>query len=235
MAALMEVSAMGAACQFNLRVDVVRAVVSFAAFFCALVFVSAASAQVPRPWMDPRIGIKGVVGLGGEADFDFETDQDSKLDMEATIGLAGQLELPLHEYFVIGGLIGAQWWDVDNSDPNFGRSTMMDIDVLLKLRAPVRARRSFGEIYAAVPVGFSFNFLHSSYERDLTNVDSGFGWNYGIVGGVQWFFSDDVGILGEVGYVVHRVQHRVKAGQFAGDLDIDFGQVQLAIGAMFIL
>ncbi len=113
--------------------------------------------------------------------------------LDPTIGLQGGMDYVLHDYFAIGGETRFLWWKTDGAgDRNF----FWDLDV------KPRGRYAFSnlplEVYGALPIGLTVPALKGEAEGKV-------GFNVGLLGGAYWFFTENLGINAEMGWVFHRI------------------------------
>lgn len=170
---------------------------------------SRADAQYGRDnTMRPRLILKGMFGFTGDIDVGNGIDFEGP-GLRTSLGVAAEGEAPIASFFSFGGMVGALWYDPQNvNGANIGRSTLVDINVVPKLRLPWDTGETHGQVYIGVPGGLTLSFL----DTDLANfvgedVRTGFGWNIGGVIGAQIFLNPAFGIVGEVGYHYHWFRH----------------------------
>lgn len=122
----------------------------------------------------------GPIGLEGNAALD------------PTLGLQGGADYVLHEYFSIGGEMRFLWTKVDG----FG-----DRDFLWDLVVKPRGRYAFDnlplEVYGALPLGLTVAGIEGEPEGKA-------GFTVGLVGGANWWFTKNIGINAEMGWLFHR-------------------------------
>lgn len=193
----------------------------FGIHLCSL---STASAQA-----DPgRMRLMGLAqfGFGGEVEVN-----GGDADLEASMGPMARFEAPLAKYFVLGAQFGALFWQSEFNDAiGLDRQVMIDFDVVPKVPFVRFAhRRSFTELYAALPVGFSLSVLR---DQPATIDDVGPGWNIGLLMGVQHYFHNRLGLVGEMGWMRHAGSHDTAGG---GNIDLHFNQFQLQLGLSYLL
>lgn len=191
--------------------------------------------------MRNRFGAKLMLGLGGEVEIDGNANINLPVvgvvrgslddDMETTYGLAAVFDSPFHKYFTAGGWIAGLSWNHDAADDrNVDRFAMLDLDAFIKVRIPVVAGGMNLEPYALLPLGFSVNFPSDDYDDRL---NTGFGWNSGLLLGAVLFVSDDIGLNLELGYTVHNVSHDVD--DTSADFDLSIGQGAFNVGLLVAL
>lgn len=191
--------------------------------------------------MRNRFGVKLMLGVGGEVEIDGNANVNLPIvggvrgnvddDMETSFGLALLFEAPFHQYFTAGGWIAGRSWNHDaRDDRNVDRYAMMDLDGFIKVRIPVAAGGMDLEPYALLPLGLSVNFPG---DDDDDRVNTGFGWNSGLLLGAVLFVSDNIGLNLEVGYTVHNVTHEVD--DTTADFDLSIGQGAFNVGLLVAL
>ena len=114
---------------------------------------------------------------------------------------------------------------------------MVDIAVLLKGRYPLLVeKKEDSEIYLAVPIGVTFNFLDKEWENAVNmNIKKGFGFNYGFLIGTHYFFTDKIGASIEIGPYFHSFSHEVEAQGSDSDLNDSIRQTAVNLGLIFRL
>jgi hypothetical protein len=138
-------------------------------------------------------------------------------DLDATVGFGLRLEVPVLEYLTLGGQLGFNFMKIDGVDD---RDPLLDLpDLIVRGRYPIQLNSGLLEPYVGFLVGGT---LHILGEGD--NKDTAYGWNVGVLFGAQYFFTDMVGALVEVGWHRHAANHNV-----AGDADAKFSMNQAAL------
>jgi hypothetical protein len=136
------------------------------------------------------------LGFGGRIE-----DDDIEVDGEATLGTHLRLEIPLHNFFVLGPLVTFGAGRVPDSEAN--RDFYIDIDLLLRGRAAIQ----FGsghhiDLGVALTVGAVIAIVKENFIDARETV---FGWNIGVLAGAQLLFANSMGLLLEFGFVHHRL------------------------------
>jgi hypothetical protein len=195
---------------------------------------------------DTRLGVFGTVGFGGEveaeADVDNATDPpEEDQDLDTTLGAGFSYDSSVFRMLSLGALFRFYSWSADSyswegTDDNEGIG--FDIAFLPRLRFP---SRKF-ELYLSTPVGLTLATKEDAQALVLGLIpvdleyELGFGWNFGVFGGVQFPISRDVALFGELGWQMRGVSNHAQAegdGDFEGDLDTKTGQLTLNVGAAF--
>lgn len=178
--------------------------------------------------MEPRLVGKVLLGLGGSA-------QGS--DAKPAIGGAFHYEHPIVRWFVLGGMAAVQGWTTDGAATiGLDRSVLIDVDLLPKLR---HVLNEVVELHLALPIGLSLNTIDA---RALAGSDAslGIGWNLHALFGGQLAFTDGFGIMGDIGFMMHRVTHTVTDATPAGastetDVDIELNRFTISAGIFLVL
>jgi hypothetical protein len=178
-------------------------------------FTSAASAQDPD---DLHLSGFLALGFGGEWNVDggpITVDGD----LDATVGFGLRLDVPLLEYLTVGGQIGFLFPKLDGVD---SRESWIDLpDLIVRGRYPVRLGNGLLEPYVGFLIGGTISVLG---EDDLK--DTAYGWNVGLLFGAQYFFTDVIGALFELGWHRHAANHEGDLG----DLDYSANQAAMNLG-----
>jgi hypothetical protein len=125
--------------------------------------------------------------------------------------------------------VQASFWQVDgfNSD----RSTLLDASFFLQGRYAFDAGRSAASIHVLVPVGFTASFPNDDVDPD-GEADTGFGWNIGVLFGIEYYLARSVGLFLELGFMHHGVHHDIDG---PGDVEARFNQGRLDVGLTVLL
>lgn len=192
--------------------------------------------QFPADARRPRLVVFGHFGFAGEVDAAAaaaEEQSGSSTKLDPSLGAMLRMTFPLHPLFAVGLQTGGVFWRSGGGDFN----PIADFDGVFKFRFPykLRAQKS-GEIYLAMPVGFSLGFLDDS---SLVDFDPGLGWNIGVLGGGQIFFGRRVGMMFELGWMRHAIERQdfsVKTNEGGrGEIDYAFNQFVMHTGFVFLL
>jgi hypothetical protein len=131
----------------------------------------------------------------------------SGFDLDATYGLGVRYEKPLNTFFVLGGQLGFTAWVPSRSnDLGAGRSTLLDVAIMPKLRIPFSEQV---EIYIAGLAGPCASL--GDVDNFGGQTDFGLGWGVAGLAGVQLGLSRWTGISLEAGYALHGFSHEVIA------------------------
>lgn len=213
-----------------------------------LLFVSTASAHAQSRDADMRnrFGVKLLFGFGGEAEYDGDVSVNAPIigpiggrgnfddDMETSAGLGLSFEAPFHQYMTAGGIVELVSWNNDaREDNNVDNYTLLGLDGFFKVRIPVSLGSMDFEPYAMIPLGISVNFPG---DDDDDRIDTGFGWNTGLLLGGILFLGETIGLNAELGYRGHNVTHNVDDdGRGDFDFDISTGQAVINLGVVIAL
>lgn len=209
-------------------------------FGCALAVSSTAFAQDLENSDDGYLAAKVMLGLGGKAELETETNIGGfrgSDDMEIGYGLGVAYMHPLHQYFALGGQLALFSWMTESMDTaNADRNLLIDLSLVPQLKFAVS--RSV-ELYASLPLGLTLNsFGEDDYGG--AEVTGGLGFNLALMLGVRAALGDSWGLLGEVGYTYHAFTHTLEVdvplgGTAESDFDISIGQIGLNVGVWFQL
>lgn len=187
---------------------------------------SRAFAQEDVAHMRPEIVAKAMLGLGGDV------SDGGSADLDPTFAGAAHYEHPLHRYFVLGGYLGVASWNTSaGNDIGYDRSLMTDLSVLPKLRLPIEREL---ELYLAFPAGLTLDFGGGD-SIGATSSDVGLGYNVHALFGGQLGFSDDIGLMGEMGYAVHSFSQSFDTPAGTVDVSPTLQQFIITLGLYFQL
>lgn len=182
---------------------------------------SLAEAQRPR-WDDLRLGAHFALGLGGDADATVG-NIDSSSSLDPTLGAGVRVSVPLHEYFVAGGMFELMTFETDA--PMAERESVFNFDLMLKGRYIVEIDDRMGiEPYLAVIVGPSLAIFD---DPDGSGDEVWPGWNIGVLGGAAVLF-DPVGFFLELGWRFHQAFTEASV-PIVGDVDYQVHTHQFAM------
>lgn len=132
------------------------------------------------------------LALGGSHKWKDEDGDEHDDNLAPTAGLQAGADWVMGEYVSIGGEMRFLWWK-----PSFQSDRNFFWDIVLK----PRGRYAFGniplELYGALPIGLTVPGLANDIEGKI-------GWNIGLVGGANYFFTEHMGINAEVGWLFHQ-------------------------------
>lgn len=204
----------------------VQALAGASAAFLALTLGSQAASAQSR--LDAtRVAGGFHLGFSGE----FDTDGLGDPDLESTPGVHIRGDFPIHEFFAIGPMFVFGGWQTEPMDAaDAGRNKYLDFDVFARGRYAFEAGPNFIDLYVGMPLGFTLDFV--SDDLSDTGIDkAGFGWNIGLWFGGHFIFTDEWGLLVELGWFRNWVNHDVDG---FGDFEGAVNQGVLNIGAVFI-
>lgn len=175
--------------------------ISFVFLGAALIVCCASSRVQARDWDDDYRGVDPTrlygglwLGFGGDA----EADGDDQFagNLETTLGGQFGVDVVVLKHLSLGGeaRIGASKW-IRTGD----RTKLIDLDFKPRLRFPIG--RSPVELYFAVPVGVTIPRLA---DGGPPGADGKAGWNLGVGGGINVWFTDNFGLNAEPMWLVHR-------------------------------
>lgn len=206
-----------------------------ASFLCTLAVVDTAAAQDLRGARDGHFFAKLMLGFGGEGELDAEgLAGDVDGDLETSYGIGAGYMHPLHDYFALGGQLSLLSWQSEaGEDADLDRNSLLDLAVVPQGKVAVLDNL---ELYATLPVGLSFDFLGEDDFGNLAEVNTGFGFTFGLMFGARVAITDQLGLLGELGYVYHSFSHSTETAIGDGpDLDVSLGQLSLNLGGYYAL
>jgi opacity protein-like surface antigen len=227
-----------------------RSLLSAVLAVLAIGSISAHAAAQNEPQTQSRdenyFAAKLMLGIGGEIEAGIGNTSASS-DAELTFGGGFAYMVPLHRYFVLGGQLSVQSWQSEaGDDANADRNLMGDLTVVPQGRL---ALTHDVEIYLAIPLGLSLDFLSQNQVSAgvaglggaSVDVDPALGFTISFMAGARFWLADSFGLLAELGYSLHSFSHNVtvQAGVlgFGGggstDLDVDIGQFALNAGLFF--
>jgi hypothetical protein len=164
-------------------------------------------------------------------------------DLELSYGLAAQYMAPLHDYFVLGGLLGITSWQTKaGSDNNASRNLALD------LAAVPEGRYAFTktfELYLAVPIGITFDWFNQVESTTSVagtpvaslSANTAVGFMFSALLGARLLLLSNFGVFTEVGYIHRQFSHQITGSAFGvsgkANADISTGQFAWNIGAFF--
>ena len=170
-------------------------------------------------------GLRFDVG-GSFVDVD---DNNADVDAKGAIGLQLGVDYVLMDYFAIGGETRLGWVKADGAE---------DRTMLWDLVVKPRGRYVFDnlplEAYGALPVGLSVANAPDSASTPFVDVSGGAGATLGLMFGANYFFTENMGVNAEMGWMWHWVHlefEPVTGG--ATEAKLRLGQWQL-LGVNFI-
>jgi hypothetical protein len=189
-----------------------------------------------RPYEPPPPPVKGFeershtllgfhLGLPGNV-----TTEDGQADgaasrerpLDTTLGFNLRADAPLAKYVLLGPMLQFGSWRPDTT-PESDHNYYVDLDLVLRLRAPITTSSLNYQLWLGMPVGITFDVVGS----DSANTNLGLGWNIGALFGGAVHFSPKFGLFGEVGWQQHRISH---SRDPEPDLDFKFQQACLNLG-----
>lgn len=169
-----------------------------------------------------RIGGHFALAMAGEANLRTPLGNPD-LSLDPTLGGALRVEVPLHDYFVLGGWfeVLAFEWDA----PNAEREPVFNFDLLMKARYPFEIGRDLGlEPYLQLNVGPTIAVL------EVAGGDEAWpGWNIGVTAGAA-LLLDPAGFFFELGWRLHQVFYEQSTALGDADLEVLTNQLAMQIG-----
>jgi hypothetical protein len=142
----------------------------------------------------------------------FERDE-TKGNLGTTLGFNIRGDTPIATYVLLGPMFQLGAWAPDVG-PEVSSSYYLDLDLVLRLRAPLTTSKLNYQIWLGLPVGLTVNVL-GDHPEAVSGI--GLGWNIGVLFGGAVHFSPKFGLFGEFGWLQHRMSHSAEVGQ-----DVDF-------------
>jgi hypothetical protein len=131
------------------------------------------------------------LAVGGDLQYPAGAFGNGAVALDPTVGFQAGADYILHDYFSIGGETRALWFKAGGSE----RSFLWDIDV------KPRGRYAFHniplEVYGALPIGLTVPGLKGEPVGKV-------GFNIGLVGGANYWFTSRLAINAEVGWLFHK-------------------------------
>lgn len=172
-----------------------------------------------------RVSLHLALGVGGEYAIVPEAGRVLEADLDPTLGFGARLEVPIHDYVVIGGMFELGGLKVDDVERD--ADLLLDFDLWVKGRYFSELAGDAGlEIYVGLPIGFTL------FRFDDEDADNQAGFNVGVLAGAVLFF-DQLGFFTEVGWRRHQFRDEVDLG-FLGreDVKVRMNQAALSFGAV---
>jgi hypothetical protein len=186
-----------------------------------LIVPSLASAQ--DDLMHLRLGAYLALGVGGDADLNVN-DLDSSTELDATVGFGARGEVPIHEYFVVGGLFELLTFEAGEVT-NAEREAVFNIDLWAKARYVFELTRELGlEAYVGIPIGLTLAVLNDS---DGSGDDTWPGFNTGVLLGAMLLIQEHFGAFVELGWRHHQIFH--EESTILGDIEMKIVTNQFAM------
>lgn len=209
-------------------------------FVSVMLVASSAFAQAPGDGAQLKLG--PMFGFGGdiegEAEYDtnfggFTLEEEIDENMEATYGLMGNYDVPIHDHISLGArLMLATFNDQERADEDWARNWLLNLNFAPRLH--VEARDVPIEFYATTPLGPSFQFPGEDWEDEGSiELGTGVDWNVSLLIGANYWLDDTIGGFIEAGWMVQNIDWDGETtGDNPSDVEIDasFGQFALNLG-----
>lgn len=177
-----------------------------------------------------RLAAYLALGFGGDLDWNADSASDSA-SLDATIGFGARGELPIHDYFVVGGLFELLTIEAEGYFDN-ERESVFDIDVWAKARYPIEISNNLVlEPYVGIPFGLTLAVLN---DLDGSGDSVWPGFNTGVLAGAMMIFDGHFGGFVEIGWRHHQAFHEENV-PFFGDTSFKgvTNQFALHLGAAY--
>jgi hypothetical protein len=151
-------------------------------------------------------------------------DQDRvEGDLDTTYGFNIRGDAPVASYVLVGPMLQLGAWSPDTT-PETGNNYYVDLDLVLRLRAPITTSTFNYQLWVGMPIGVTLDVLGD----EVPNVAGlGLGWNIGVLFGGAVHFTPKFGLFSEAGYLQHKLSHSAELGP---DLDFALRQWCLNLG-----
>lgn len=183
---------------------------------------SVASAQ--DLYQDDRVRIGGHFALAVAGDAEGRVGNfDLQASLDPTLGGALRVEVPVHDYVVLGGWfeVLAFEWDAAGAE----REAVLNFDLLVKARYPIELAASLAlEPYLQLNVGPSIAVLPIGADDEAWP-----GWNLGLLAGAA-LLLDSAGFFLELGWRLHQVFQETSVGAADVDLEVLTNQLAFQLG-----
>jgi len=177
---------------------------------------------------DTRFGVGGMFGFGGEGEVEVDAGPiggSSESDFDPTVGFNLWVDTTLSSlvrsgtwtrYLRFGGEARFLFWETEDQQD---KSVTMEFCPVAKLSFPIK--RDI-DLFVRFAPGFSV-MLPSD---DLQGFDTGFGFNIALLAGGTYQLTSQVGVLAELGFIIHNVYGDLTAGDYSmsgTQFHLDFG------------
>jgi hypothetical protein len=159
-----------------------------------------------------HLGFPGAVDIDGQ-----------ETDLGSTLGFNIRGDTPIAGYVLIGPMLQFGAWSPDTT-PEPSSNYYVDLDLVLRLRAPLTTSKFNYQVWLGMPVGLTVDVLGNEV---LDKSAVGIGWNIGVLFGGAVHFTPKIGMFTELGWLQHKVAHD---GEVGPDLDFALRQFCLNIG-----
>ena len=181
-----------------------------------------------RPYEPPPPPVKPFASrahnlVGFHLGFPGNLNRDgAEQDLATTLGFMLRGDMPVADYVLLGPMLQFGSWRPDqNPAPN--HSYYVDLDLVVRFRAPITTSKLNYQLWLGMPVGVSVGIPSS----DFDGASPGIGWNIGVLFGGALHFTPKFGLFAETGWEQHRLTH-TREGQ--SDLDLKLQQALLNVG-----
>ena len=184
------------------------------------------SSAQSRPYEPPAPPVKPFNSrshslLGFHLGFPGSLNRDgADQNLDTTLGFNLRTDVPVADYVLLGPMLQLGSWRPENAT---GHSYFIDLDLVLRFRAPITTSNFNYQLWLGMPIGLSASLPGSNF----ADTDFGIGWNIGVLFGGAVHFTPKFGLFGEVGWEQHRLTH---ARQGQSDLDLKLQQALLNLG-----
>jgi hypothetical protein len=145
-------------------------------------------------------------------------------DSDSALGFNLRADNPIAKYVLLGPMLQFGSWRPE-STPAASHDYYVDLDVVLRFRAPLTTSKLNYQLWVGMPVGVSVGVPG----KDLRDASVGYGWNIGVLFGGALHFVPKFGLFAEVGWEQHRITHPDGAQP---DFDFKLQQALLNLGVV---
>jgi hypothetical protein len=198
----------------------------------AVTVLSAPSAAEAQPRDQGHVRLAGYLALGVGGDLDWNVDRLSGSEpLDTTVGFGARVELPVHDFVVVGGLFEVLTVEPSSRYWSGEREAIFDFDAWVRLRYVVELTRDIAlEPYVGLPFGLTLAVLDDEGGGDRVWP----GFNTGVLAGVAFIFQQRFGGFLELGWRHHQVFDERRVFGSNVDLKLVTNQFAMNFGGLFI-
>jgi hypothetical protein len=223
-------------------------------FAFGLLAASPVRAERAEAAFDDRYAVvKLMLGLDGRVGTDPHPPESDSYRLNTSFGAAAEYNVPLHDFFSIGALLGVtSWRSSPGGDASASRNLDFDLALVPRGRFVVSSALEF---YVAIPIGLALDFLnelnvHNTLLLPVINTSAGLsvdggnalGFMIAAVVGARIALASGFGLIAELGYVHHSFTHSVTTNfdlsglastSVKADVSLSLGELALNVGVFF--
>jgi len=179
--------------------------------------------EEPPPPLTKAFADRGFLMVGFHYGFSGNYEHGPlEIPLDSTFGFNLRGDVPIDRYLLLGPLLQFGAWRPDVT-PTPSRNFYVDLALFLRGRIPVTTESANFQIWAGIPIGFTFDVLG---DTGPGASDVGFGWNVGVLFGGAVHFTPNIGVFSELGWLQHKMNH-------GKDIDLRLGQWNFNVGLVF--